>query len=891
MGEKLTLMRKLKALLWATILLPALLACNRQALIQNRSTLAALDSVSRIAGHLGMERMNAQLEEVGSLTEAEKEAIRFLYAYMPACDVLDYSLAFHLSNVRSALAAREAMPWGKKVPEEAFLHFVLPVRVNNEHLDSSRILFYEVLKERVAGMTMEQAALEVNHWCRQNVTYAPSDARTHSPLETLKNALGRCGEQSTFTVAALRAVGIPARQVYTPRWAHTDDNHAWVEVWIDGKWHFMGGSEPESTLDRAWFNSASSRAMLVHTKAFGHYANPDEEVIKETANYTEVNCITTYAPTQRVEVKVKAAGLPAADASVAFTIYNYAEFYPAAKLSTDAAGKCALTTGKGDMLVWAWLGDSCGYAVARADALEPLQIDLEPLDKLHFPESLKLTPPMESNFVALKEVTPAMAREHALRMAYDDSVRTAYEATFVSPKEAVEAALQMGCDGDLLSHILLKARGNSRDLLAWCKANPSLRDRALRLLCVMSDKDATDIDTAFLSTWVERMPQQIDDRQLRYQYNPRIENEHLSDWYAAVRELIDEKTLAHFHEQPEAISQLVTSWERIDDTNTNGTLISPRSVIKYGKTDLYSMKLAFVAIARSAGLLARINPQNRRAEIVLPKETDFRAAPFELLEAENASLKGFLSLAYEGKEPAQSINYYTRFSIAQLTPAHPFPATQYYDEEKSSLPTLFGNGRKQPLDAGLWLLTAGTRMANGSVLVRITPFNMVAGVDNKMTLLLPYDENDVSVIGNIDCEQLYYRPNGEKRSILSTTGRGYFVLAILKTGTEPTRHLLHDLEKVKAQLDAWGRPFLFLFPSEQDADAFRSADYPRLPANICYGLDADSSVADMLRAAVTAKGTEWPIIVVADSFGRVVYYRQGYNISTGEEIVLTIPKL
>lgn len=61
MGEKLTLMRKLKALLWATILLPALLACNRQALIQNRSTLAALDSVSRIAGHLGMERMNAQL--------------------------------------------------------------------------------------------------------------------------------------------------------------------------------------------------------------------------------------------------------------------------------------------------------------------------------------------------------------------------------------------------------------------------------------------------------------------------------------------------------------------------------------------------------------------------------------------------------------------------------------------------------------------------------------------------------------------------------------------------------------------------------------------------------------------------------------------------------------
>ena len=31
-----------------------------------------------------------------------------------------------------------------------------------------------------------------------------------------------------------------SRQVYTPRWAHTDDNHAWVEAWVNGKWYFLG---------------------------------------------------------------------------------------------------------------------------------------------------------------------------------------------------------------------------------------------------------------------------------------------------------------------------------------------------------------------------------------------------------------------------------------------------------------------------------------------------------------------------------------------------------------------------------------------------------------------------------------------------------------------------
>ena len=109
------------------------------------------------------------------------------------------------------------MAWGNKVPDLLFRHFVLPIRVNNEALDNSREVFFHELKNRVKGMSMYDAILEVNHWCHEKVTYQPSDARTSSPLATVRTATGRCGEQSTFTVAALRSIGIPARQVYTPR--------------------------------------------------------------------------------------------------------------------------------------------------------------------------------------------------------------------------------------------------------------------------------------------------------------------------------------------------------------------------------------------------------------------------------------------------------------------------------------------------------------------------------------------------------------------------------------------------------------------------------------------------------------------------------------------------
>ena len=77
-----------------------------------------------------------------SLTTYEREALSFLYAYMPLADITDYSPQFHLTNIRASRRAAEEMPWGKTIPEILFRHFVLPARVNNEPLDSALVVFY-----------------------------------------------------------------------------------------------------------------------------------------------------------------------------------------------------------------------------------------------------------------------------------------------------------------------------------------------------------------------------------------------------------------------------------------------------------------------------------------------------------------------------------------------------------------------------------------------------------------------------------------------------------------------------------------------------------------------------------------------------------------------------
>ena len=352
--------------------------------------------------------------------------VDYLYQFMPQPDKTDYSREFYQQNVALSLKARAEMPWGKTIPEREFRHFVVPVRVNNENLDNSREVFYKALKPRVEKLSMQEAILEVNHWCHEHVTYRPSDGRTSSPLATLRTAYGRCGEQSTFTVAALRAVGIPARQVYTPRWAHTDDNHAWVEAWADGKWYFLGACEPEPVLNLGWFNESASRGMLMHTKAFGNYDGP-EEVMSQTPCYTEINVVDNYAPTAQVNVQVvNAKGKPVSGARVEFKLYNYAEFYTVANKTTDKLGHASLTAGKGDMLLWVSKGGL--VATRKVSFGKDKQVKIV-LNSKELPDlvDLDIVPPPVSGQLPL--VTPEQRAENNRRSAYEDSIRHAYEAT------------------------------------------------------------------------------------------------------------------------------------------------------------------------------------------------------------------------------------------------------------------------------------------------------------------------------------------------------------------------------------------------------------------------------------------------------------------------------
>ena len=828
------------------------------------------------------------------MTPEEREALTFMYAYMPIGDITDYSGDFYLKNIRSSFQARNEMPWGDSIPEDIFHHFVLPVRINNENLDESRMVFFDELKDRVKGLSLYDAVLEVNHWCHEKVIYTPSDGRTSSPLASVKTAYGRCGEESTFTVAALRSVGIPARQVYTPRWAHTDDNHAWVEAWVNGKWYFLGACEPEPVLNLGWFNGPAYRGMLMHTKVFGKYNGP-EDVMERTDGYTEINVIDNYAPSAKAVITVTDAnGKPVKDALVEFKIYNYAEFNSVARKKTDADGKCSLSAGKGDMLVWASKDGKFGYSKVSfgKDGEITIALNKKPGDVETI--ALDIIPPVDGSIPA--EVTPEQKEANAKRLLEEDAIRNKYVATFYTEEKAEALAKELGIDPMKTEDFMIGSRGNWMEIEKFLRETPAeKRAQAMALLDVVSAKDLRDTPASVLADHLNNTPAVQSEWFNEYIMNPRVANEFLTPYKSFFAANIEPSLAKQAVENPQALVDWVKNNVSINDAlNAQRIPIMPMGVWKSRIADKGSRNIFFVAVARSLGIPARIEPVARKIQYFKDNawvDVDFEAA------VQTTAKQGKVIASYQPIKALQDPKYYSHFTIAKVLPNGTLQTLNFErgGNVDMGLGDTWSGLLKKPLsmDEGNYMLVTGTRMANGSVLAEIEFFNVEADKTTPIQLEMRESKDEIQVIGNFNSENKFKRAdNGEETSLLATTGRGYYIVALLGSRQEPTNHAMRDIAAVKKELEDWGRGIVLLFPDEKGYKNFDPKEFGDLPGTITYGLDIDGAIQkEMATAMKLQNANTLPIFLIADTFNRVVFVSQGYTIGLGEQLMKVIHKL
>lgn len=855
-------------------------------------------------------------------TEEETVLMRFLYGTMPVRDAGEYGFHIFLSYVRHALWLRENVEWCSKLPEDIFVHYVLYYRINTEDISDCRPFFYGLLKDRIAGLSLEEAVREINYWCAEHAAYEATDGRTASPMTLYRCGKGRCGEESAFAAAAYRSVGIAARQVYAPRWAHCDDNHAWVEVYLHGRWHFLGACEPEEELDRGWFSGPASRAVLIHSRCFCDYdcGGMQEEWIGREDGVYYLNHTASYAKTCRLTIAVKdALGKPVKGAKAAVGILNMAEFFPAATLVTDENGEAAITMGIGDVRLRAWSGgricekmifltreaEETGGGLQenqtktnrmnanqtkanRMNANQTKEIRTELVLKSGYPmipEGDITGKQREGNSAWEQALLKAPAEPPASsacqsREQKERRQRRLEEAVRLREERFRTLSAQLPAEDFPEEKEMLQIAGeNAVQLYAFLKkdGNPDRK----RLLQRLSRKDYKDASAAVLEDHLSlsctrgELPEDI---YVPYLLCPRIYLEELTAYRGFIRSFFSEKEKAAFTLQPDLIWDYIEKNIRYDaQMDYSAVCGTPIGCLKLKWGSPLARKILFTAICRSLGIPARLRRSTMQPEYLEMENGEFRV-PAGLREKDSRNRQpkpAALTLEASEAQGGEKWNYGQNWTIGKLEGAG-FCTLGY---EGLSLE---GDSLTLELEAGVYRLVTSRRLPDGSQQAAWSVFTLKAG-ERRTTELLSGENSGEAILSEYpgtDLPELFvWDAAGERHSLSRITGCGMAPVAFLGTGEEPTEHVLNELLDCAKQWNKSGtETIMILRRPEELKNATLQKTLKQLDKVRIY-FDREEA-AEKTAAIMGADPEKLPLLVLTEEGRRGIYACAGYHVGS-----------
>lgn len=769
--------------------------------------------------------------EIRKLKSPIREWMTYLYATLPVADLVNYPTETWIPYIEHALMLRKTAWWCRTIDEQTFIDYVFYPRINTEDMEECRRLFYSELWSKVCDLSEEQAVLEINYWCQQHVTYQQADDRTKSAMTVYRSGFGRCGEESTFVVNVLRSVGIPARQIYAPWWSHCDDNHAWVEVLIGGKWHFIGACEPQQKLDIGWFNHAASRSMFMVTRTFTGAENDQDLAflygskagrfhLEEGVAYEIVT--DHYARVTDLTVHVTGPdGKPCANVPVRFEILNMAEMMPALVIHTNAEGTIHVMTGMGSLYLHASLEADTpviGLADHEAEAqpAQPLMTAQKLItitDEDPCPDR-DVTLVLQDRSKTLVEnqwipfdfkapldapVNPSLQTEeekHARdrRIQLGDSMRQFRRDSFYKSGEADKLTPD-------LQELLKEAGGNFNEIYQFL-TEAAFEDGVWRekLLKVLTKKDLCDVSRGILEDHLYCSLPYLNgcdpDVFVKYVLNPRVYNETLTAYRAYIQNFFTPWQQHLFRRSPKKIMTWIRqNLKVVYDIDYKDLYNTPAASLSSGLTGTVGYKILFVAICRTLGIPARLDP--------VTSEPQYRkGGRFVSAHPVKAVQKGYLKLTAGGED----------WVWRQSVTASKMNARGIYERIDIEAPKA-GKTVRSAVEAGSYRLLTVNRLPNGHQYAYAYYFTVEQGQETCIDLKKrPVDLKEMLAHNRIDDFIINSQPPVMASSLLEKRTN---LLLWLDEGKEPTEHILNEMMENRRDFEKLPAGIFFFVQSKE----------------------------------------------------------------------------
>jgi transglutaminase-like putative cysteine protease len=802
------------------------------------------------------------------------DAIRWLYATMPISDAIDYPFSLILEYAKHGVFLYHNGPFAKKVPLELFLNYVLLHRVNNEDLVACRTFFYQLLKEEIANCDMTEAVKKINYWCAKEVTYRASDERTISAITAYRSGFGRCGEESTFVVSVLRGLGIPARQVYVPLWSHCDDNHAWVEVWCDGAWHYLGACEPEEVLDKGWFTNAASRAMMIHSRWFG-LTQPQDAIVGKKGISTIINHLQLYARSKEIKINIQNMNKqPFAGVSVCFQVLNYSEFGNIATTTTDQLGQTSIMTGLGSIHISAQCGNLYADYLMNAQEEEQCILTLQPI-------TTKLNSWKELEFVAPKDSVPSpvlLTKEEKCRNEQKLKEATQKRLHKVSQFYNIEEVKALVADyGEYKEEVRLllnKSLGNFleiKDYLERLEEQERNQTLGIQLLLSLSDKDYLDVKADILlnhlksiTGYVNLYPEEIF---VPYILCPRVKFERLTDEVEFLNQYLQEKKEL-LQADPKDVWKFINEQIRSIPEKEYGQLITSVSgCLTSGIGSRLSKEILCIRILRHLGIPARMNPLDGTMEYY---------AKGEFIPVENRKMQTKATVIFEGDSDAKW-KYAQNWSLGKWS-VNGFQTLQLYGEiTTEKLGTM-------ALEDGIYHVITSNRLPNGNVFAKEYYFEVKEGQDTRIELSMKQAELS-QMLEEIELPDFEVQWKKQEVSARGLVGCNKILFLWLTVNREPTEHILNELYEASDQMNKLETKVYFILKNEDDLQDTTFNRTMKALNNFEILYDPSETNAQVLSRRMYVDPDKLPLVIVVKKGFLGTYATSGYNVGTADMLI------
>ena len=581
-------------------------------------------------------------------------------------------------------------------------------------------------------------------------------------------------------------------------------------------------------------------------------------------------------------------------AQVQFLVLNMGEYFPIAKAETDEDGTVSLVTGLGSVRVLAFLPGMEGFAQADLDTRAQDEISLiltgETVEAEDW-RTVDVIAPVDTP-VNPDMPTPEQKAEGTRRLNEANKIRKEKKENWVNPELT---AFLAGEDEKELRQAMVDVLSEKDHTDCVCNVLEEHLEYGKQCAKEFKTKSGTGKCGEKEMNGADRFTQGAESANaecsnykaeksaaytratgaesgynfyINYVLNPRVEDELLRPYRKGILSFFTEEQKADFRTNPAEIWNYIQAHITAYPDNERETVMeTPYECLVSGIGTQRSQKVLFVAIARTLGIPARLNPDNK----VMEYWENNQFVPV-LKQQEGGAV---LTLR---KEADAVWNYYQNWTMGRLV------GNEYVSLNLTGR-SWEENTLELALIPGTYRIITTNRLPNGNQFAWEKTFTIKEGGQREETLRLREAQLG-DMLERISLPEFEVKDSaGNTVTCAELTKGGKKILMWLEESREPTEHILNEMLEHAEKFHEFENSISFMIRTPEAKQDPLLAKVLKMFPNVSIYYDSFEENIELLGRRMYVDPDKLPLILVTNGESVGIYATSGYNVGTGDMLI------